>query len=255
MGHFGVCQLLGLHRRLLTIVDAIQMGIKQTEPAIPWYQDSFENINASRAWVKTMCKGKCIEYKPFQGVNAEQMETYAHYHTARRAYEAGYFSLDEKPEKPYRAKTTIIPSLPKKGSENSNRVHSTPSRNLEKPVVAAGSPKPNDTTLEKSAGTEEKSHRIMNTEKADTNLIDLDEPSKAGGNPSNAEVQLIDLAGTAVGGIGALIDLSMPEEQPKLPSDMLDMVDLFAGESSPVKDETFNVSSLPSFLVMTDLVA
>jgi hypothetical protein len=181
-------------------------------------------------------------------VHPLQVAMYIHYHTARRAYEAGRFALDRKPDSPYpNTRSVNATSSSKASSKYSHPSNSTPPTTPPKPVMQQQIP-----NMEKSDELAGTSQSTMSVDRVDTNLIDLDVPFEAAETCNSIDVQLIDLLEPAVlepavGESDLLVDLEPPEDQSTIPNDIVALIDIFTGQTDPVKDQAFNVSASPLF--------
>jgi hypothetical protein len=190
---------------------------------------------------------------------------YVYYNTARRAYEAGKFTLDEKPDTPFKGEgkahssvsegrppppkaykgstprspaVTITPKI-ESGATNHSNVEKKKEVSVTRHSITRSY---NGSTATSSNG----STRASSNNQSDIMLIDLGTPSTS---PQDTiadlgDYSLIDLS-TAVMGPNTLIDLGQPEIT--LSEDFSALMGIFSADATMFKDEGLNVSRILRF--------
>ncbi|KAF1954158.1 hypothetical protein CC80DRAFT_595294 [Byssothecium circinans] len=245
--------------------NAVEAGVKRATAVVKWYPHSFQHINAARAFVKCICKGKGILFETVTGVHPAQIAMYIYYHTARRAYEAGIFSLEEKPDIKKHAtnRSNSTASAP-----NTSPPAMSPTKTIIQPVQSSVQPghaaSREDVASEslmqrlcsKRVETEEKSDSNESEESHEEHMLGVPSPITTCASTSSTVLPgiLIDLLegsceelGNLIyppespcEDLGDLIDLRSPEPLPKLCNDDVDLIDLSTDSTTSFEDESFN---------------
>jgi hypothetical protein len=253
---------------------AVEAGVKIAQAAVGnRYPKSFPHINVARAHVRQICEEKKLEFKTVSGVAPKQLAMYVQYNTARQAYEAGKFTLDEKPDTPYRGKwnarlASANASPPKayKGYTRPASAATTTSRinsgaikyssfketPKDIPIIRHVSPESHTDFIKTTSNgsvktTSNGSIKTSSNDQSDIKLVDLGTPSMST-QDTIAKLgdyyPLIDLS-TGVVGPNTLIDLGQPEIP--LTEDLSALMDIFSGNTTMFKDEGLNVSQILRF--------
>lgn len=174
-----------------------------------------------------------------------QVAVYVGYHTMRRAYEAGKFTLAQKPKNSYRAMDPEWSgSSTKKPFKSSSQTISTPTASPPNSSVEFSSPKRNDSKSynpERTGGGEEKNYIQKHDQIVDVSLDELSTTSLGERAQERVPIQLVDVSDSPCCDHD-LIDLKSPELG-LLSCDLIALIDIFNAEPGLVKDNGFNVSS------------
>jgi len=82
----------------LTLPAAIERDIKRLNAVLPSWPSSFHGLNAARNYVRQFCYVLRFEYTGHPNVELHIFKLYVHFNTAKHAYKAGKFALDEDGE-------------------------------------------------------------------------------------------------------------------------------------------------------------
>jgi hypothetical protein len=255
--------------------------------AVGQYPKSFSHINAARAYVQKICQEQGLKFKSVNRVAPDQLAIYVYYNTARRAYEVGKFSLDKKPDTPFKGEwkapcpaskarvSKARPSPPKAYTgyvrpspavTTTSRIDSgaTKHSNVKKsPKNAQVAPRMSSTSHNRLVETT--SNRSTDIFSKDSAGTSSNSSTKASSN-DQSDIMLVDLGTpststldtTANLGDFPLIDLSTATVgtntlidlgQPELTvtEDFAALIGIFSADATMFKDEGLNVSQIFHF--------